>query len=291
MGILKKPKLIKNLVSEETKFKVKEMFLINKSMKDMMVETNLSYAKIRRILNEVLPDREISEKLKIKYCKIADMYLSGMLTEDIAKEMNISLANIYYALDRLRIPYRQPHQILQILDKIHKNSPKVKVLTEISKSKKSTHTVYICECIKCKKEVKIQLARYKKIYLDKDKLIYCDKCDKLVNGNDRSSAKPKTKANTSGYIGVCAHTRKQVAYGVKVELIYKGTKLINKVFADNTLSEKTFIMAAVIREKYIIENNLPHTRNFSDQELISNMERLGEYSEIGKFQKILNEGK
>ena len=45
--------------------------------------------------------------------------------------------------------------------------------------------------------------------------------------------------------------------------------------------------AVVYRDKYIIENNLPHARNLDNNELISNIEMLGQYEEVQKIKLLL----
>ena len=94
--------------------------------------------------------------------------------------------------------------------------------------------------------------------------------------------------NTSGYIGVTIRkSNSGDNIGYKSLIRYKNKNLLNIVFKDETLSDKTLIEAAVYREKYIIENGLPHTRNLSNEELISNMEMLGQYGDIDLIKKKL----
>ena len=118
----------------------------------------------------------------------------------------------------------------------------------------------------------------------------CYVCLKKITHSDNMSKVQIKKSNKTGYIGVCIRNEKYKE-GFLVNLTYNKIRLIDKNFKDETFSDKTLIEAAVFREKYILENDLPHTRNFSDEELISNMEMLGEYSEIDKIKNILNQGK
>lgn len=151
---------------------------------------------------------------------------------------------------------------------------------------------------------------YKK---DGSKIFYlCPRCDKpIYNGIDKIKAKIKRNrthicvkcfhelkerevtgaqsrkriSNTSGYIGITIFKDIMHSSGILYPNGYKvqvknRSKVFSKRFKDKTLSNKTLMEAVVFREKYIIENGLPHTRNLSDEDLISNMEMLGQYGDI-----------
>ena len=107
----------------------------------------------------------------------------------------------------------------------------------------------------------------------------CYSCMRKTTQFDSMAKVLIKKSNKTGYVGVCVKNEKYKE-GFYTYLNYHKVRLINKTFRDDNLSDKTLIEAAVYREKYIIENDLPHTRNFSDGELISNMEMLGQYGDI-----------
>lgn len=111
--------------------------------------------------------------------------------------------------------------------------------------------------------------------------------------SDIQAGRKKIRVNTSGYIGVCiGKNRKKEPNRYQVKLTYHN-KFQNihinlfKIFNDSTLSNKTLMEAVVYRDKYIIENNLPHARNLDNNELISNMEMLGQYEEVPKIKLLL----
>ena len=128
---------------------------------------------------------------------------------------------------------------------------------------------------------------YKK---DGSKIFYlCPRCDKpIYNGIDK--IKNKVKKNRTHICVKCFHELKEreVTGAQSRKRVSNTSGYIGiSIFKDETLSDKTLIEAAVHREKYIIENGLPHTRNFSDEDLISNMEMLGQYGDIDLIKKRL----
>ena len=172
----------------------------------------------------------------------------------------------------------------------------VKILKErnfdfkvIKNSNRATMIELVCE--KCGEVTKYDphsiLERFKNKQF---KECVCNVCLIKTTYPDIVSALPIKKSNTTGYIGV-GFSGVKYREGFKVSLEYNKVRLIVKLYKDPSYSDKTLIEAAVYREKYIIENDLPHTRNFSDEELISNMEMLGEYSQIEGIKKLLEERK
>lgn len=77
---MNRPRMNRLIISDEIKAKVREMYLANKMLKDIMKETGIKKGKFVTILNELFPDRNISEKLKEKYTKIVNLYQDGVLT-------------------------------------------------------------------------------------------------------------------------------------------------------------------------------------------------------------------
>jgi hypothetical protein len=104
--------------------------------------------------------------------------------------------------------------------------------------------------------------KHKTLQLDKDILcskfnispaIYSPNTCSFVSICDNNAAKYKKENTSTTYIGVSKHK----ASGTFIaELSYEGKRLLRKY-------AKTAYDAAKIREEYIIEHNLPHTRNFN----------------------------
>lgn len=89
-----------------------------------------------------------------------------------------------------------------------------------------------------------------------------------------STAMRKLKANNkSGYIGVHFVNESMSKSGLR-EPFYqaklKYEKLIHKI-GKYEPTQKGLLEGAIDRDLYIIEKNLPHTRNFSDEELLENI--------------------
>ena len=90
----------------------------------------------------------------------------------------------------------------------------------------------------------------------------------------------KSKANTSGYIGVHLINKswkKDEPWGVLALLVHNKMNIFRNKYKDETQNKKTIIQAAVDRDIFIIEKQLPHTRNFTDIELVGEMEYLAHH--------------
>lgn len=141
--------------------------------------------------------------------------------------------------------------------------------------------IFLVNCCECGKPIKVRVADFGR--LSEDPKIKCYNCFAKNHSSIKAASKSLNKLNTSGYIGVGIKKVKGKAYGYRLTIEKEKIKVVDKYFNDQTLSEKTLIEAVVYREKYIIDNNLPHTRNLTDLELISNMEMLGQHNEINKY--------
>lgn len=271
-------------ISDEVKAKVREMYLAKRKIKDIIIESGINKDKIGKLLNELFPDRGISEELKKKYITINNLYIKGMKVSDIMRNINVSKTGVYDALHRFQTNLREIQDLSETIKRIEKLKPTVEVCSEKSKDIDAIITVVKTKCEHCKKDLKIQVSRFRTRYLESKNPIFCKKCKDMLFASDYLSKKPKMKSNTSGYIGVSIHcNRKHKPLGFRLRVDYKRKILIQKYFFDDTLSDKTLLEAAIYREKYIIDNNIPHTRNFTDSELISNMEMLGQHDEINKY--------
>lgn len=113
---------------------------------------------------------------------------------------------------------------------------------------------------------------------------------KRIKRSEYSAGMKKSKRNTTGYIGVgrveeCITSKgKILPPHIYAELTYK--KILHKIgkYEDH---ESSYIQAAIDRELYIIERNLPHRRNFTDEELLQKLNK----NEIEKVEKYLNKFK
>lgn len=95
---------------------------------------------------------------------------------------------------------------------------------------------------------------------------YCPENCKLIPLQEQHYNKQRLSAsNTSGYVGV--HVRKNRSTAT---IDYNSKRVFNK-------STKTAEHAAVLRELYILENNLPSIRNFteaSEEDLLKMLEKI-----------------
>lgn len=141
------------------------------------------------------------------------------------------------------------------------------------KRKKEEQRIFIeTKCLNCGKDIKIE--KYKKKYTE-----FCTDCfQKTRIKNIKMQSKKKQKSNTSGFIGVYIHLKewnRNEVWGVTSKISDSRKNIFYKRYKDDMATKKTLIEAAIDRELFIIENNLPHTRNFTDEELKSHLQYLG----------------
>lgn len=110
---------------------------------------------------------------------------------------------------------------------------------------------------------------------------------KRIKRSDYSAGMKKSKRNTTGYIGVARVNECITSKGkilpphIYAQLTHKG--ILHKIgkYEDQ---ESSYIQAAIDRELYIIERNLPHRRNFTNEELFQKLSK----NELEKIEKYLN---
>lgn len=153
-------------------------------------------------------------------------------------------------------------------------------------TKKFKNTYETMRCKECGSTINI-----KKTILNQKNCHYtCFDCYNKSNFKSKDMAsKKKMKNNPSGYIGIGTHISHDKIFGVKAILIHKGLLVLQNRYKDPDLHEKTFIQGAVDRDLFIIEKKLPHTRNFTDKELLANMQYLGIHVE--NIEQILKENR
>ena len=159
-------------------------------------------------------------------------------------------------------------------------------IEKISKYKANTKTEF---CHKCFLESGIarkgtsdkSLKNEKNKYFSHTKKEFknCERCGKEINSIIGSKychtckvvMRNKKKNKSSFYIGVC--------YNEKNES-FRGTIIYNKklIFSlngrknDKDTSKTQELKIAIIRDRFIIDNNLPHRRNFTDEQLKKHLE-------------------
>ena len=147
-------------------------------------------------------------------------------------------------------------------------------------------------CPRCDKPIYNGIDKIKN-KVKKNRTHICVKCFHELKEREVTGAQSRKRvSNTSGYIGISIFKDVIDSIGTTIPSGFKfqiknRSKNFTKRFKDKTLSDKTLMEAVVYREKYIIENGLPHTRNLSNEDLISNMEMLGQYGDIDLIKKKL----
>lgn len=229
------------------------------------------------------PDIETIEKIKIDY---NDTKLTII---EIASKYNIPRNRIYKYVDtkpekRIRCGTIKT-KLINNLGVENTRFGKMKELLEKNNVKfeivqKKFRFYFKVECCDCSKQLIIGYERYRELS-GKDIKFRCYKC---FGKNHLAPMAPKRplnqKRNTSGYIGVFIKNTRNKVFGYLLRIDLKNKIIFYKSYKDETLSDKTLMEAVVDREKFIITNGLPHTRNLSNEELISNMEMLGQYGDI-----------
>ncbi len=152
-----------------------------------------------------------------------------------------------------------------------------------------SYPLFSLNCSSCDKKLKRKSESIlSNVMLETENKFFCKKCYDIYLSNQYAAARPICeKKNTTGYIGVSIYSKKGKSLGYLSQIIYKKTFRNSRYFYDPLLNEKTLLDAVVHRDKIIIRNDLPHTRNLSNEELISNMERLGQYRDIDLIKKKL----
>lgn len=166
-----------------------------------------------------------------------------------------------------------------IIEGIGSNQDYINIIGEV-KGKKitSSHRTFICLCPSCKKEINVRYGTVMRNITNKVKWI-CKECsvDKSDLISDRTAAKKMSTINTSGFIGVSLNKRLE---RYVCQLKYRGCYMtIGKYDANND----GLLQGAIDRDLYIIEHNLPHTRNFTDVELLQKLNK----NELEKIEKYL----
>ena len=199
---------------------------------------------------------------------IKKLYEQNMTTKEITKKTGATSTYInkvrkLYNLNRNRDNY----------DEILKKHNLIKKIPFVSATNKKEY-MYEIPCVKCSKSKKVLISHINR--LEKNNSYYfCDYCsNKGENKIERTCKLKKRKSNTSGYIGVCVKKYKDKIIGYKATLYYGKKRLLNNVYKDEDLREVTLKMAAIDRDIFIIENCLPHARNFTDFELTKEIENL-----------------
>lgn len=257
---------------------------------------NIDY-KLYSLLNEL--GEEKYNQLKVEYL---DLKIS---THVLTEKYNVTYPQIYCSFGRRgrvkdRKPKNESHNRLKNKIESEKDLGNIKFneakkLLESCNIKFSINTNgktvnFNSDWCKCGKSLMLEVYDILNRKVDENGLvnIICINCFREFESFDTLAARKKMKNNNTGYIGVfISLNKKKIPDGYFTKLSSKKVKLVSKKFLDTALSDKTLIEAAVYREKYIIENDLPHTRNFSNDELISNMEMLGQYGDIGLIKKRL----
>ena len=114
--------------------------------------------------------------------------------------------------------------------------------------------------------------------------LYLDKY-KRIKRSDYSAGMKKSKRNKSGYVGV-GRTEEHINSkgGIMPSYIYAALthKAIKHKIGKYEDHESSYLQAAIDRELYIIERNLPHRRNFTDEELLQKLNK-NEIEKMGKY--------
>lgn len=216
--------------------------------------------------------RKFKHLTEIEKQKIITMYLDDIKIKDIASLLNRHETTILDLIRKNKLTKTNPINMIKrynIKEYIRENN----------------ETYFIKECTICKKDKKILSSA---ITLQNKNNWCCINCylktDKI---NKELANKKKLETNKSGYIGVFARTLHGKTLGYKSVIRYENKTLFDNMYKDETLNKKTLIQAAIDRDIFIIEKQLPHRRNFNDLELFANMEYLA-YEQIDHIKNILD---
>ena len=175
-------------------------------------------------------------------------------------------------------------EIANIINGIGSNQEYINIIAEVKgKKNTSSHRTFTCLCPSCKKEINVRYGTVMRNITNKIKWI-CKECsvDNSDLISDRTAAKKMSTLNTSGFIGLSLNKRLERYVS---QLKYKGLIII--VGDKYEPNKDGLLQGAIDRDLYIIEHNLPHTRNFTDEELIQKINK----NELEKIEKYLTKNK
>jgi len=215
---------------------------------------------------------------------VANALKNNETYESISKRLNVSgsfIASI--ATEYGLIKFGKDHE--KTLSKFDI----VKITSKISKSNRIEY-IYHINCTECYKENEVVISHLKRLETRDDDYI-CTSCEQsFKNKTKRMSSLKKRSTNTTGYIGVHVKQSLGKIYGYEATLVYKGKNLMRNKYKDPDLNKKTLIQAAVDRDLFIIDRGIPHTRNFSNKELIGKMEYLA-HEQLKELKEKVKDGR
>lgn len=247
--------------------------LLLQNISERKIEERLKIS--RKKINRILKDANISKSIikdNIKN-KIIEMYNNETKVKDIAKKFNTSISYIGNIISQKGLKRKNP-------------------LNMCKRYKAEEHFIndgisYFKKKCNCCNEIKI--IQVSGISIKNKDSWYCIDCYLNTNKINDSLAKQKLRCNnTTGYTGVCIKQEEGKIKGYMAVIYYKKEKILNNLYTDDTLNNKTLIQAVLDRDIFIIEHKLPHRRNFTDLELFANMEYLA-YDNINTLKEILQQ--
>lgn len=216
---------------------------------------------------------------KEKELEVIKQYRNGRTLEEIARDNNVSK----WYINRIRKKYNEQNR--------YNNHSELLKHFDAKTIIKGSKTIYYVDCSDCLNSVCVTIERLSKAKERNKKQYTCSKCSMKENVVSEKMCKCEKKLNnTTGFIGVSVFSSKGEVSGYRAVLQHHKQVLLRNSYKDKQLHSKTLIQAAVDRDLFIIERSLPHTRNFSDTELLGKMEYLA-HSQLLDFKDRVSSGK
>lgn len=221
------------------------------------------------------------ERVELKN-KTLSLYESGIGPTEIAGKLKVPLSYVQRTVKEspFRLGKSRAELIISDVEKLglKMNETKSKVIVN-------------CRC--CGKEKLLTRAAFKKDYIDRQVTYICRECfekEKSINGIPRQ----KTIRNKTGFVGIQFKIYPKY-FGIVGNITKNGKILLNNylhIDLDSDL-DQGLLECAIKREIFIIENNYNLARNFTDEELVTTLEKVAmdnynkKLSEIQKIKTTL----
>lgn len=260
------------IVDKKLKYDRKEWakkFGLNKSTFNYMLRKyGLNYNTASIYLD--FPEEKIQELRK-------DYTESIISIVDISKKYNIGIGSIYKLVgpkngdQRVRYNTIKNNILNDKIDDTHFSKAKKMLISRnipFEINLKQVNSTFMVNCFSCKTTIEIRPADIVNQRFNSKEHIYCKQCYQQEQMSSVACKKPlNPKINKSGFIGIRQCDRSGKVYGYNACIKFEKKYLFLKNYKDPLLTEKTLMEAVVDRERFIIDNNLSHTRNLTDIEL------------------------
>lgn len=221
------------------------------------------------------------EERKVLKEKVIDMYTNQkLLPSDIARILTVPVGYVNRMVKDPKIPRLAT-------GKVNEDNLKIASLAGVSFTDE-TKTAINTTCVVCNNPVVIPRAKFVAAYLNKNRITYAHtECYYNDLQAKRIATREKMKNNKTGYIGVSV---KDGVKGTQVTVsIMSGWKNLfykKVIVTDKNEIAKTILNLAMLREEFIVINDLTHTRNFTNRGLLDHIKTIVHEENMNNLKRL-----